>query len=212
MEDLLGSATPNLSGDRRVQTMVDRLSRDCTPPSRNSFGECAKDGDSAGMRSTIRAPDDRCVLDVLSLQRAQVLAIVFQFPFHHRLCAITASVERMGGRDADIESREEVSEGLCQDVRWAQVCSRNEASHLSLSARVTLVNPGEKLLNYTIMAACALSNGTASRMRARTINQKLTAARARDRLRRASATESDPYRFKKLFVAEDWPMVLAEVP
>ena len=102
VKDLLSSATPDLCGDRRMQAVVDRLSRDCTPPSRNSFGECAKDGDSAGMRSTIRAPDDRCVLDVLSLKRTQVLAVVFQFPFHHRLCAITASVERMGGRDADI--------------------------------------------------------------------------------------------------------------
>ena len=74
------------------------------------------------------------------------------------------------------------------------------------------MNPREKLLDYTIMAACALSDGTASRMRARTIKQELTAARARDRLRRASATEPDPYRFKELFGAEDWPMVLAEVP
>ena len=77
MKDLLSSTTPDLSRNRGVQTMVDRLSRDCAPPSRNLFGECAKDGDSAGMRSTIRAPDDRSVLDVLSLQRAQVLAIVF---------------------------------------------------------------------------------------------------------------------------------------
>ena len=149
-----------------MQAVVDRLSRDCTPPSRNSFGECAKDGDSAGMRSTIRAPDDRCVLDVLSLQRAEMLTIVFQFPFHHRLCAVTASIERMVGRDADVECREGVSEGLCQDVCWAQVRSRNEASHLSLSARVTLLNPWKNLLDYTIVAACALSNGTASCMRA----------------------------------------------
>ena len=148
-----------------MQTVVHRLSRDCAPPSRNSFGECAKDGDSAGMRSTIRAPDDRCVLDVLSLQRAEMLTIVLQFPFHHRLCAVTANIERMGGRDADVECRQGVSEGLCQDVCWAQVRSRNEASHLSLSARITLLNPWEKLRNHAIVAARALSNGTASRKR-----------------------------------------------
>ena len=59
MKDLLGSTTPNLRRDHRVQTMINRLSCDCTPPSRYSFGECAKGGDSASMRSTIGAPDDR---------------------------------------------------------------------------------------------------------------------------------------------------------
>ena len=141
-----------------------------------------------------------------------MLPIVQELAVHHGLGAITARIQCMRGRDANIKSGEAVAEGLCQDVRWAQVCSRNKASHLSLSARVTLVNPGEKLLDYTIMAACALSNGTASRMRARTIKQELTAARARDRLRGASAAESDPYRFKEFFVAEDWPVMFAEVP
>ena len=67
MKDLLGSTTPNLCRDRRVEAMVNRLCCYCTPPSRYSFGECAKDGDSASMRPTIGAPDDRRVFNILAL-------------------------------------------------------------------------------------------------------------------------------------------------
>ena len=94
-----------------------------------------------------------------------MLPIVFELPIHHGLCAVNASIERMRGGDAHIESRKAVAEGLCQNVCWAQVRSWNEASHLGLSTWVTLLNPCEKLLNHTVVAAGAFGDGTASRMR-----------------------------------------------
>ena len=71
----------------------------------------------------------------------QVLAIVFQFPVNHGLRAVEVSVSGIGGRDANIDSRQAVAESLRQDIRWTQICSWDELSHLGLSTGGTLLNP-----------------------------------------------------------------------
>ena len=80
LKHLLGGATPNFRRDRRMEAVVHRLSCHCSPPSRNPFGECAKDGDSTIVRSSIGAPDKWGVLDVLPFQSTQMLPIVLQLP------------------------------------------------------------------------------------------------------------------------------------
>ena len=106
-----------------METMINRLRRDCSPPSRNLFGECAKDGDSTSVRSTIAAPYKGRVFDVLPFEDIQMLAIVFQFSVDHGLRAVEASVFGIGGRDANVDSRQAIAESLRQDIRWTQICS-----------------------------------------------------------------------------------------
>ena len=92
MEDLPGPSPPDLRRDRRLQALIDRLSCDHFPSSRNSFGECAKNRDGTSVRATVRAPDNRHILDVLSLQSIQVWSVVFELSLDHGLGAIVSSV------------------------------------------------------------------------------------------------------------------------
>lgn len=103
---------------------------------------------------------------------------MLQFPLDRRLGAIVASKARIKRRNADIESREAVSESLRQDVCRVQIRSWYEATHLTLCARATLLNPREKLLNHTVVAAGALSGSAACRVRSQAVKQTLTEASA----------------------------------
>ena len=68
VEDLPGRSPPNLCGNRRLQTLIDRLRCDRTPSSRNPFGECAKNGDGTSVWPAVGAPYERRVFNIMPLQ------------------------------------------------------------------------------------------------------------------------------------------------
>ena len=141
MEDLLGGAAPNLRRDRRLKTMVDRLSCDRAPPSRNSFGERAKDGDGTSIGSAIGAPDERRVFNILPFQGAQMWPVMLELSLDHRLCAIVSRIARIWRRDTDVQSRQTVSEGLRENISGSQVGAWAKARDFRFCAGVTLFHP-----------------------------------------------------------------------
>ena len=138
--------------------------------------------------------------------------VVFELPLDHRFCAIVSSVACVRRRNADVQGRLAITESLREDISGSQVRAWDKTRNFRLCAGVTLLHPRQHLVNNTVVAASALSYSAACRMRARAVDEKFTTARARDRLRRASAAKSDANGFQEFFVAEERSMVLAQVP
>ena len=57
--------------------------------SRNTFGKCAKDGQSVGMHAAVGAPYQGHVVNVVALQLWQVRPVMRQFLLDHCLCVET---------------------------------------------------------------------------------------------------------------------------
>ena len=74
--DLLGAALPDFQGDAGVEFLKDNPNRDKVAFARHGFTERAHNGQSVSMRSTVGAPDDRGVGNVLAEKRREVWAVV----------------------------------------------------------------------------------------------------------------------------------------
>ena len=89
-------APPDLNRYLGIEMLVDGRGAGKPTSSRNSFGECAKNGEGVGVRSTIRAPDHRLVFDVLAFQCGEVRAIKRQLALMHGFDAVNARMQRVG--------------------------------------------------------------------------------------------------------------------
>ena len=102
VEDLPSRPSPNLCGNCGMQALINRLRCNRAPSSRNSFGECAKNGDGTSVWSAVGAPYERRVFNILSLQSTQMWSVVFELPLDHGFGAIVSSVACIGRCDADV--------------------------------------------------------------------------------------------------------------
>ena len=121
-EHLVSSPPPYLNGDRSMQMLEHFGSTCCTASSRNSFRKRAKDGQSTGMWSPIRAPDDGHIIDILLLQSSKVGPVIVHLFEVHRFGAVAASQLRIRRGDADIKCHCLRRLSRCQLVAsWFQV-------------------------------------------------------------------------------------------
>jgi hypothetical protein len=188
---LPGGAPPNLNAHCGPQPPIPPLPvRAASPPSK-SVSECAENGCGARVGPAVSGPHQRLVGHILCVKDGSVCRVALDLFCIHGYGAVCTSVFSIWAGNADIQSRQAMTAGTCENVCWPERCAWDQTRSLYLSRRIAMHRHIEDLPRNCVVPPRRFTEAAAVSMRARRVKKLAPAAPAWHWFSRACCAESE---------------------